>query len=92
MRLLEAQRGPEPPRFQRRRHGPDRAPHIAFVPVLWRYEVSNVLAGAVKAGKLSPQEAVEFIGDLGHCRASTGTWIRGRQYTPNLHLSCLRIA
>jgi predicted nucleic acid-binding protein len=37
---------------------------IAFVPLLWRYEVSAVLARAELKGLLASQKAAEFIEDL----------------------------
>jgi predicted nucleic acid-binding protein len=37
----------------------------AFVPVLWRYEVSAVLARAQRVGALSASEAEDFIANLG---------------------------
>lgn len=36
----------------------------AFVPVLWRYEVSAVMARAQKTGLLTAQQAADFLDDL----------------------------
>jgi predicted nucleic acid-binding protein len=38
--------------------------HEIFVPVLWPYEVSNVLLGAVRRQRISSAKAKEFIDDL----------------------------
>lgn len=39
-------------------------PHEISVPVLWRYEVANVLLGAVRKGRVSAVKAREFMDDL----------------------------
>ena len=36
----------------------------AFVPILWRYEVSAVLARAQRTGLLTAQQVAEFLEDL----------------------------
>jgi predicted nucleic acid-binding protein len=42
----------------------EAASAVAFVPLLWRYEVSAVLARAEVKGLLSAQKAAEFMEDL----------------------------